>query len=123
MLDQLDHVAADVAAATIENLFSDIYRKPIFTGADRARADSFCRTVGFELDSTPRDLVLDPHGARSLNPLLGGRHAAPRVLSGRLLRPAERRSNARMKLMASPGRMPLSTSASARCRSEPMSAR
>jgi hypothetical protein len=62
MLDQLDDIAANFTAATIENLLCDINREPVVATAFRAWADML-DALSSQPDAATRDLILDPNEA------------------------------------------------------------
>jgi hypothetical protein len=71
VLNELDNVATDIAAATVEDLLLGVDSESIVATALRARPDEFCGiTLPCELDTAAIDLAFDRHGASAFYPIL-----------------------------------------------------
>jgi hypothetical protein len=68
VLDELDHVAADTAATTIENVFLGVGGEAIFAAALWTWTNEFVTDALEIIDAAPTDFVDNPHSTRSRRP-------------------------------------------------------
>jgi hypothetical protein len=59
MLDELDDIATDIAAATVEYLFFGVDSEPVIAPTFRARTDELCETLAYKLDPAPINFVFN----------------------------------------------------------------
>jgi len=69
VLNQLDDIAADIAATTVEDLFLGVDREPVVATAFRAWADEFSDPLPRELDAAPINFAFDRRGAGPYYPI------------------------------------------------------
>ena len=72
---KIDRAAAPSTLSTMEDLLSEIDRKPVLSAALRARPATI--DTASQLDPSPRKLILEANGARAFD-LSGGDHGAPK---------------------------------------------